>query len=69
MSRTIELCLALALTVGGCVWLAFHVFSPGRIVYVMMLPGYLMIGVGGYWLWGLHYISSASNRYKRGGQR
>jgi hypothetical protein len=43
--------------------------APGRIVFVMKLPRYLMIGVGGYWLWGLHYISSPSDRYKRGGHR
>jgi hypothetical protein len=53
MRRRIELCLASALTAGGFAWVAFQVFSPGRIFYSLMLPGYLTIGVGGYWLWGL----------------
>jgi hypothetical protein len=58
MRRTIELVLALALTAGGCVWLAFQVLGPGRIFFTLILAAYIMIGVGGFWLGGLHYSSS-----------
>jgi hypothetical protein len=53
MRRTIELILALALSVGGGVWLAFQLSSAGRIFYTLILAAYLMIGMGGAWLGGL----------------
>jgi hypothetical protein len=66
MRRTIELILALALSVGGGVWLAFQLLSAGRIFYMLILAAYLMIGVGGAWLGALHYSSLRKKDVRQG---
>jgi hypothetical protein len=45
---------------------------PGRFFFWLILAAYVMIGLGGYWLGGLHYISSREKivepRQAKGGQ-
>ena len=51
MTRTIGLILALALTVGGVVWLLFQLFIAEEFSRYLVAGAVVVIATGAHWLW------------------
>jgi hypothetical protein len=51
MPRTPGLILALALTVGGAVWLLFQLFVADDFSRNLVAAAVIVLAMGAYWLW------------------
>jgi hypothetical protein len=51
MSRTIGMILAIALTVGGVVWLLFQLFIAREFSRYLVAGALVVIATGAHWLW------------------
>jgi hypothetical protein len=51
MTRTMGLILAVALTVGGVVWLVFQLFIADEFSRYLVAGAIVVIATGAHWLW------------------
>jgi hypothetical protein len=51
MSRIVGLILALALTIGGAVWLALQIFVAEDFSSNLVVAAFIVIAMGAHWLW------------------
>ena len=51
MTRTIGFILAVALTVGGVVWLLFRLFIADEFSRYLVAGAIVVIATGAHWLW------------------
>jgi len=61
MPRIVGLILALALTIGGTVWLVFQIFAAEDFSRNLVMAAFIVLALGAHWLW-TDYIRGAPNQ-------
>jgi hypothetical protein len=51
MWRIVGLILALALTIGGAVWLVFQIFVAEDFSRNLVVAAFTVLAMGAHWLW------------------
>jgi hypothetical protein len=61
MPRIFSLLLALALTIGGAVWLVFQVFVAEDFSRNLVVAAVIVLAMGAHWLWTDYRPTTPSN--------
>jgi hypothetical protein len=58
LPRIVGLILALALTIGGAVWLAFQIFVAEDFSGNLVVAAFILVALGAHWQWIDYFPSS-----------